>query len=130
MCQTATACATTNVRAKLCATYIFLFAFGSSFVITFLVFSFLLYLNLKKNHGIHPYLNINHKMDLQGDSVIGVHLVCWILGFACIRASVDALCRDGPGEISRDHLQRGRLTRQGTTSLASKAHRYDSQTHL
>ena len=47
-----------------------------------------------------------------------------------IRASVDALCRDGPGEISRDHLQRGRLTRQGTTSLASKAHRYDSQTHL
>ena len=47
-----------------------------------------------------------------------------------IRASVDALCRDGPGEISRDRLQRGRLTRQGTTSLASKAHRYDSQTHL
>ena len=36
-----------------------------------------------------------------------------------IRASVDALCRDGPGEISRDRLQRGRLTRQGTTSLAS-----------
>ena len=47
-----------------------------------------------------------------------------------IRASVDALCRDGAGEISRDRLQRGRLTRQGTTSLASKAHRYDSQTHL
>ena len=33
-----------------------------------------------------------------------------------IRASVDALCRDGAGEISRDRLQRGRLTRQGTTS--------------
>ena len=47
-----------------------------------------------------------------------------------IRASVDALCRDGPGEISRDRLQRGGLTRQGTTSLASKAHRYDSQTHM
>ena len=35
---------------------------------------------------------------------------------ACIRASVDALCRDGAGEISRDRLQRGPLTRQGTTS--------------
>ena len=35
---------------------------------------------------------------------------------ALIRASVDALCRDGAGEISRDRLQRGRLTRQGTTS--------------
>ena len=33
-----------------------------------------------------------------------------------IRASVDALCRDGAGEISRDRLQRGRLTCQGTTS--------------
>ena len=33
-----------------------------------------------------------------------------------IRASVDALFRDGPDEISRERLQRGRLTRQGTTS--------------
>ena len=33
-----------------------------------------------------------------------------------IRASVDALCRDGPGQISRERVQRGRLTRQGTTS--------------
>ena len=35
-----------------------------------------------------------------------------------IRASVDALYmyRDGAGEISRDRLQRGRLTPQGTTS--------------
>ena len=32
------------------------------------------------------------------------------------RASVDALCRDGAGEISRERLQRGRLTRQETTS--------------
>ena len=54
--------------------------------------------------------------------------VSW--GVSIIRASVDALCRDGPGEISRDRLQRGRLTREETTSLASKAHRYDSQTHL
>ena len=35
---------------------------------------------------------------------------------ATIRASVDALCRDGPGQISRERVQRGRLTRQGTTS--------------
>ena len=35
---------------------------------------------------------------------------------ASIRASVDALCRDGAGEISRDRLQSGRLTRQGMTS--------------
>ena len=33
-----------------------------------------------------------------------------------IRASVDALSRDGPGQISRERVQRGRLTRQGTTS--------------
>ena len=33
-----------------------------------------------------------------------------------IRASVDALCRDGAGLISRERVQRGRLTRQGTTS--------------
>ena len=33
-----------------------------------------------------------------------------------IRASVDALCRDGEGQISRERVQRGRLTRQGTTS--------------
>ena len=33
-----------------------------------------------------------------------------------IRESVDALCGDGAGEISRDCLQRGHLTRQGTTS--------------
>ena len=31
-----------------------------------------------------------------------------------IRASVDALCRDGAGLISRERVQRGRLTRQGT----------------
>ena len=35
---------------------------------------------------------------------------------AIIRASVDALCRDGPDQISRERVQRGRLTRQGTTS--------------
>ena len=29
---------------------------------------------------------------------------------------VDALCRDGAGQISRERVQRGRLTRQGTTS--------------
>ena len=34
----------------------------------------------------------------------------------CIRASVDALCRDGAGLISRERVQRGRLTRQRTTS--------------
>ena len=33
-----------------------------------------------------------------------------------IRASVDALCRDGAVLISRERVQRGRLTRQGTTS--------------
>ena len=33
-----------------------------------------------------------------------------------IRASVDALCRDGTDHISRERVQRGRLTRQGTTS--------------
>ena len=33
-----------------------------------------------------------------------------------IRASVDALCRDGPGQISRERVQRGRLTCQETTS--------------
>ena len=31
-----------------------------------------------------------------------------------IRASVDALCRDGAGQISRECVQRGHLTRQGT----------------
>ena len=36
---------------------------------------------------------------------------------ACIiRASVDALCRDGAGLISRERVKRGRFTRQGTTS--------------
>ena len=33
-----------------------------------------------------------------------------------IRASVDALCRDGAGLISRERVQRGRFTRQGTRS--------------
>ena len=33
-----------------------------------------------------------------------------------IRASVDALCRDGTDQISRERVQRGRLTRQGTRS--------------
>ena len=33
-----------------------------------------------------------------------------------IRASVDALCRDGAGQISRERVQRGRLTRQETRS--------------
>ena len=33
-----------------------------------------------------------------------------------IRASVDALCRDGAGQISRERVQRGRLVQQGTTS--------------
>ena len=33
-----------------------------------------------------------------------------------IRASVDALCRDGAVQISRERVQRGRLTRQGTRS--------------
>ena len=33
-----------------------------------------------------------------------------------IRASVDALCRDGADLISRERVQRGRLTRQGTRS--------------
>ena len=33
-----------------------------------------------------------------------------------IRASVDALCRDGTVQISRERVQRGRLTRQGTRS--------------
>ena len=42
------------------------------------------------------------------------------LTFMIIRASVDALCRDGPGQISRERVQRGRLTRQGTTRWASK----------
>ena len=41
--------------------------------------------------------------------------VVFIMKFT-IRASVDALCRDGPGQISRERVQRGRLTRQGTTS--------------
>ena len=36
--------------------------------------------------------------------------------FLCIRASVDALCRDGAVQISRERVQRGRLTRQGTRS--------------
>ena len=43
--------------------------------------------------------------------------------YLTIRASVDALCRDGAGQISRERVQRGRLTRQGTTSWASKTHR-------
>ena len=38
------------------------------------------------------------------------------LPFLPIRASVDALCRDGAGLISRERVQRGRLTRQRTTS--------------
>ena len=33
-----------------------------------------------------------------------------------IRASVDALCRDGAVQISRERVQFGRLTRQGTAS--------------
>ena len=36
--------------------------------------------------------------------------------FDIIRASVDALCRDGTDQISRERVQRGRLTRQGTRS--------------
>ena len=50
--------------------------------------------------------------------------LCTVLDFmrtaltvnACIRGSVDALCRDGAGLISRERVKRGRLTRQGTTS--------------
>ena len=33
-----------------------------------------------------------------------------------IRASIDTLCRDGAVQISRERVQRGRLTRQETTS--------------
>ena len=35
----------------------------------------------------------------------------------CIRASVDALCRDGAGQISRERVQRGRLQRNKKLSL-------------
>ena len=38
--------------------------------------------------------------------------VMWVF----IGVSVDALCRDGAGQISREGLQRGLLTRQRTTS--------------
>ena len=43
------------------------------------------------------------------------HILCFNTRHT-IRASVDALCRDGAGLISRERVQRGRLTRQGTTS--------------
>ena len=33
-----------------------------------------------------------------------------------IRALVDALCRDGEGQISRERVQRGSLTRRRTSS--------------
>ena len=42
---------------------------------------------------------------------VGDHRICH-----SIRASVDALCRDGAGQISRERVQRGRLVQQGTTS--------------
>ena len=50
--------------------------------------------------------------------VVMYELVCCfpLLEIHNIRASVDALCRDGAGQISRERVQRGRLTRQGTTS--------------
>ena len=42
-----------------------------------------------------------------------------MIGCSCslnIRASIDALCSDGAGLISREGVQRGRLTRQETTN--------------
>ena len=42
--------------------------------------------------------------------------ICPLDPLLSIRASVDALCRDGAGLISRKRVQCGRLTRQGTTS--------------
>ena len=46
------------------------------------------------------------------------HLNGLYFSFVCItiRASVDALCRDGASQISRERVQCGRLTLQGPTS--------------
>ena len=47
----------------------------------------------------------------------GIVIVLSVFGLSMlIRASVDALCRDGTDQISRERVQRGHLTRQGTRS--------------
>ena len=48
--------------------------------------------------------------------ILSTLLIIVVLTLKLIRRSVDALCRDGAGQISRERVQRGRLTRQGTTS--------------
>ena len=56
------------------------------------------------------------KVHICASFVVVLKLLYNILLPKGIRASVDALSRDGPGQISRERVQRGRLTRQGTTS--------------
>ena len=58
------------------------------------------------DHMTHSYIELLHNRH----NIIMHAYVC------IVRASVDALCRDGAGLISRERVQRGRLTRQGTTS--------------
>ena len=53
---------------------------------------------------------------LRQQSARGSIDITLVLFLVSIRTSVDALCRDGAGQISRERVQCGRLTRQGTTS--------------
>ena len=73
-------------------------------------------LHVTKNKVLHS--TFVHKRTL----LMGTNTQVLTLSLSCshfndiFRASVDALCRDGAGQISREHVQRGRLTRRGTTS--------------
>ena len=58
------------------------------------------------------FLHMKHYFSFYG----GVCLCYFYNVKVFIRASVDALCRDGTVQISRERVQRGRLTRQGTRS--------------
>ena len=62
---------------------------------------------------VHPDTE-NKDQGLESGTVAGI--VMGGLSLVFIRASVDALCRDGADLISRERVQRGRLTRQGTRS--------------
>ena len=45
--------------------------------------------------------------------VVILHIIIiYVKRQGVIRASVDALCRDGGGQISRERVQRGRLVQQ------------------
>ena len=49
-------------------------------------------------------------------SLLIIIVVVVVVVILIIRASVDALCRDGAVQISLERVKRGRITRQGTRS--------------